>query len=88
MGRGAQEEKVTDGQSKLAASCHLFIFRRRDGQGEWVASFVYSDLAEMAARAICERLKYPTEVRFDDTSFKPTRYEWRTVERDAVVDVS
>jgi len=66
----------------------VLIHRRRDGVGEEVASFAYGDLAEVAARAICERYHYPVSV---ETEVEPevynVRYEWRSKKVDAVVKV-
>jgi hypothetical protein len=70
--------------------CHatVYLLRHRDPEHrEEVAQFRFTDLADVAAHAICERYGHTVEVCYADASFKPRRYEWGTVEREGVVKV-
>lgn len=67
----------------------VYMFRHRDPKhAELVAHFVYSDLADETARALCERYHYAVEVHYTDETFKPTRYEWRDTTIKAVTEVN
>lgn len=71
----------------MAKPIKLRIHRRRPDEPEEVATFVFSDLAEIAARAICERYKYPVSVEnVQDNGDFSKRYEWGAKEIGAVVE--
>lgn len=63
--------------------------RRKMSEGEQVAEFVFSDLAQVAARAICEKYRWPVSViNVQENGDFSTRYEWGQRETGSVVEAA